>query len=489
MERLKAELERVQQQQQQQQQQQHDQQSLREALRRFEELYNFAPVSLISLDRRGMILDLNEGAARLLAFPMEWLRDRPFLVFVAKHEVSRFLEFLAFLRREPRIETASFDLFINDRLVPVQLSIKSSLRGHEVVYRLAIVDVSEAKAMDKVLKETLNNWHSLVENAPDTIMTVDRKTAITFVNRATWGYSARALIGTRLTQYVSKADGIKMEKCIAAAFESYRSSTCEMSGVNGDKERWYSFSFGPVLDQLKHAPTTTVTVREITNHKRTEESLRASREQLREFAARLDEVREEERKRVAREIHDELGQSLTILKMDLAWVQNKTQNGMRKKIGSMIAEVDQTIEKVREIVTELRPSILDEFGLSEAIEWQLSQFQERTGVRGIFESSSETLNLSREVGAALFRVVQEALTNVMRHAGAAEVRIAIRSTEDLLSISIADNGKGITREQIDNPKSFGIVGMKERVHRAGGQLNIYSSPGRGTRIEISTPVK
>src|SRR5262249_57943178 len=97
MERLKAELERVQ--QQQQQQLQHDQQSLREALRRFEELYNFAPVSLISLDRRGMILDLNEGAARLLAFPMEWLRDRPFLVFVAKHEVSRFLEFLAFLRR------------------------------------------------------------------------------------------------------------------------------------------------------------------------------------------------------------------------------------------------------------------------------------------------------------------------------------------------------------------------------------------------------
>src|SRR5262249_8255145 len=163
-----------------------------------------------------------------------------------------------------------------------------------------------------------------------------------------------------------------------------------------DEERWYSFSFGPVQDEGKHAPTTTVTIRDITNHKRTEESLRASREQLREFAARLDEVREEERKRVARQIHDGLGQSLTILKMDLAWVQSKTQDGLRKKIHSMIAEVDQTIEKVRQIVTELRPSILDEFGLSDAIEWQLSQFQQRTGIRGIFESSSEISHLSRD---------------------------------------------------------------------------------------------
>ena len=141
-----------------------------------------------------------------------------------------------------------------------------------------------------------------------------------------------------------------------------------MKGANGDKERWYSFSFGSVQSHFKHAPTTTVTIRDITKHKRTEESLRASREQLREFAARLDGVREEERMRVAREIHDELGQALTILKMDLAWIMSKPQNRTHKKIKSMIAEVDQTIQKVRQIVTELRPSILDELGLSAAIE-------------------------------------------------------------------------------------------------------------------------
>src|SRR5437867_6011195 len=193
--------------------------------------------------------------------------------------------------------------------------------------------------------------------------------------------------------------------------------------------------------------------------------------------------------RVAREIHDELGQALTILKMDLAWIMSKPQNRTHKKIKSMIAEVDQTIQKVRQIVTDLRPSILDELGLSAALEWQLSQFQERTGIRGIFESSNESLDLSRDVSAALFRVVQEALTNVMRHASASDVRISIESAVDRLLIFITDNGKGVTRQQINDPKSFGIVGMKERVHRVGGQFNIYSSPGRGTRIEISAPTK
>ena len=488
VERLQAKVEELQQQQKQEEHQQTREQ-LREALRRYEELYHFAPISLISLDKAGMILDLNEQAGRLLAFPIEWLRQRPFVVFVARQDVSRFLNFLARLRQVPATETAALELFINDRVVPVQLSIGSSLRGLDVIYRLAILDLSETKAIENQLKETLNNWFSLVENAPDTIMTVDRKARITFCNRPLWGYSTRALAGTTLTEFVSEIDRVKMEKCVAVAFDPGHSSTCEVKGANGDKERWYSFSFGPVQSHFKHAPTTTVTIRDITKHKRTEESLRASREQLREFAARLDGVREEERMRVAREIHDELGQALTILKMDLAWIMSKPQNRTHKKIKSMIAEVDQTIQKVRQIVTELRPSILDELGLSAAIEWQLSEFQERTGIRGIFESSSETLNLSRDVGAALFRVVQEGLTNVMRHAGATEVRIGIKSAKDVLSILIIDNGKGITKQQISNPKSFGIVGMKERVHRVGGQLNIYSSPGRGTRIEISTPLQ
>ena len=232
-------------------------------------------------------------------------------------------------------------------------------------------------------------------------------------------------------------------------------------------------------------------IRDISKYKHREELLRASREQLRDFAARLETVREEERSRIAREIHDELGQALTILKMDLAWLHRRTsaKDGARKKVKSMIGYVDQTIDQVRTLVSELRPSILDEMGLPAAVEWQLSQFQERTGIRGIFESSAEEFTLPPDVAAALFRVVQEGLTNVMRHAGARQVRVSLKAAGGVLRIAITDNGKGISRQQLNDRRSFGIVGMRERVHRLGGEFNIFSGPGRGTRLEIAAPLK
>jgi signal transduction histidine kinase len=302
------------------------------------------------------------------------------------------------------------------------------------------------------------------------------------------------LLGTRLTDYVSDEDRPKLQKCIDTAFRFNKSSICEVSDVNGEKERWYSLSFGAVREPKRlttTTTTTTVTIRDVTRHKRTEDVLRASREQLREFAARLDQVREEERTRVAREIHDDLGQALTIFKMDLAWLQGKTKGAdvARKKIKAMIRDVDQTIERFRRIVSELRPSILDEMGLTAALEWQVAQIQQRTGIRCIFETTKEDFNLPPDTAAALFRVVQEALTNVVRHAGARQVRVTLRPAADILRIAITDDGKGLARNQVDDRKSFGIVGMRERVHRIGGEFKIFSGPGRGTRLEIAAPLK
>jgi PAS domain S-box-containing protein len=511
VERLRTELQQLKQQYErhQQGQQQYgygqdngDHEQVRDALRGFEGLYDFAPVSFLTLDRRGMILALNERAARLFAFPVEWLRDRPFLAFVAKRDVTHFLETLSRLRQTAGSQdTIDIDISISDRLIPVQIWIGSFTRGVELIYRLAILELTDVKSVEKELKETLNNWYSLVESAPDVIMTVDREGKIRFANRHTWGYLTRALVGTQLTDYISEKDRTRLTKAIATAFDRDESSVCEVRGTYGDKERWYSFGFGPGLNSSRRTDpldtpatntTTTVTIRDITAHKRTEQSLRASREQLREFAARLEQVREDERTRVAREIHDELGQALTILKMDLAWVQNKTgpnSNGARAKLKSMIAEVDLTIERVRKIVSELRPSILDELGLTAALEWQVSQFQERTGIRGIFESNNENFRLGADTAAALFRVVQEALTNVVRHADARQVRVSLKSAGRVLRIAITDNGKGIAPRQINDRKSFGIVGMRERVHRIGGEFNIFSGQGRGTRLEIAVPLK
>ena len=235
-------------------------------------------------------------------------------------------------------------------------------------------------------------------------------------------------------------------------------------------------------------------IRGITKHKRREESPRVSREQLRELAARLDVVREEERTRIARELHDELGQILAILKLDLAWLYGKTKTktktieDARKKIKAMIGYVDQTIDHIRAIVSELRPSILDEMGLPAAVEWQVSQFQERSGIRFIFECSREDFNLEPDIAAALFRIVQEALTNAMRHAQARQVRVSMKAAGGVLRIAITDNGKGVSRQQLNDRRSFGIIGMRERVHRIGGEFNIFSGPGRGTRLEIAAPL-
>ena len=467
-----------------------------ESLQCYEELYDLAPVSFLTLDRRATIVGLNKAAGRLLGFPTEWLRERPFLVFVSRRDVSRFLNLLNRVRHlRDHYETMDIQLSIGGQPVPVQVSIKASMRDGSIVYRMAVVDLTESKRVESELRETLSNWNCLVQNAADLILTVDRKGKITFMNRDAWGYSKSGVIGTLLADYVSEADRGNLRKCIASAFASTKPASCEILRMDGEEEHCYSFSFGPVripaTATTTAASTTTVTIRDITHHRRLEESLRESREQLRDFAARLEQVREEERTRVAREIHDELGQALTIFKMDLAWLQGKTNGAdvARKKIKSMIQHVDQTIEHVRKIVSELRPSILDDMGLTAALEWQVAQFQKRTGIRSNLESSSEDFNLPRDTAAALFRVVQEALTNVMRHAGARHVQVALKPGADVLRIAITDDGRGLTRERINDQKSFGIIGMTERVHRIGGEFNIFSGPGKGTRLEIAVPIK
>ena len=471
--------------------------SLRDSVGPYKELYEHAPVGILKLDRRGCIIELNETAARLLGFPMAWLLQRPFLVFVARHDVARFMTLLTRGRQRPGQQTAEIDLFVDFQAVPVQMLIRPAAGSNALTYQMVIVDLSEKRRIEKELgelKEVSRNWHSLIENASEIIMMIDRSGEIAFVNRSAWGYSTRALIGTRLSNYVLGRDRAKLEKCIAQALDSRELSNCEVSDVNDEKDRWYNFGFRSIQTAAETEDPNQkliVTIREISEYKRNEESLRASREQLRELLGRLDAVREDERTRVAREIHDELGQALTILKMDLSWLHSKAvdEGPRRKKIKSMITYVDQTIERVRRIVSELRPSILDELGLIAAIEWQLAQFQERTGIRGKFESNAEPgkFESNPDVTAALFRVVQEALTNVMRHAGATEVSIKLKDADHCLRIAISDNGRGITHEQINDRRSFGIVGMRERIHRIGGTINIYAPPGRGTRLEISTP--
>lgn len=231
--------------------------------------------------------------------------------------------------------------------------------------------------------------------------------------------------------------------------------------------------------------------REIAERRRAEEHLKNSQENLRALAARLQSVREEEWTRIAREIHDELGQALTGLKMDLTWVANKLmpeQKTLSAKTRSMFELIDGTIQSVRKISTRLRPEVLDELGLAPAIEWQAKEFQKRSGIRCKVSLPSSGLALDRERSTAAFRVFQELLTNTARHANATRIDIAMRVESGALVLQIDDNGEGIDESIIFSPKSLGLLGMRERVLPFGGRVEITGVRGEGTRVKVSIPL-
>ncbi|HKA39258.1 MAG TPA: response regulator [Burkholderiales bacterium] len=231
-------------------------------------------------------------------------------------------------------------------------------------------------------------------------------------------------------------------------------------------------------------------LREIAEHKLTEQRLRESQENLRALAARLQSVREEEQIRIAREVHDGLGQALTGLKMDLTWVVGKLQPDQEplvKKIGSMFLLIDETIHSVRKIASGLRPELLDEAGLAAAIGWHARDFQQRTGIRCLVDVPPDSDGLDMERSTAVFRIFQEVLTNVARHANATRVDVSMRRDDTRFTLEVRDNGKGITPGTIHDPRSLGLLGMRERVLPFDGRIEISGSRGKGTRVVVLLP--
>jgi signal transduction histidine kinase len=229
---------------------------------------------------------------------------------------------------------------------------------------------------------------------------------------------------------------------------------------------------------------------EISERERTQDELGQSRERLRKLALHLQYVREEEAKRIAREIHDELGQALTALKFDLHWLARKLppdQLPLHGKIQTMSNLINMTVQTVRRISSELRPGLLDDFGLSAAMEWQTKEFAERTGISCDFVSNPENIVLDQNRSIAVFRIFQETLTNIARHANATEIEAILKETESDVNLEVRDNGKGITEKQLSDSRSFGVIGMHERVNSFGGELRINGTEDKGTTVAVRIP--
>ncbi len=230
---------------------------------------------------------------------------------------------------------------------------------------------------------------------------------------------------------------------------------------------------------------------DITGRKEAEEELKNSREQLRSLLAHLQSVREDERARISREIHDELGQVLTALKIDLSWVikrLNKDQKPLYEKTRLMSQLVDMNIQTVKRICAELRPGLLDVLGLTAALEWQAEEFQERTGITCDIVIDPDNISLERDLSTAIFRIFQETLTNIARHARAKKVAASLKEKDGELILKVKDDGKGITEKQMSSPKSIGLIGMKERVHYLGGKVKITGIKNKGTTVIVDIPL-
>src|SRR3972149_5265729 len=223
----------------------------------------------------------------------------------------------------------------------------------------------------------------------------------------------------------------------------------------------------------------------------TDEDLEKSRQKFRNLSAHLQDLREAERKYIAAELHDELGGLFTAIKMELSLMTSNTsgnQEKLRRAGESLVKLADTGIETVRRISMELRPEILDHLGLISAIQWYMSEFQKRARIRCKCLLSKEDIQMNKNRTTAVFRILQEAMTNVARHSEATKVTVEVKKDEDTMIMKIEDNGKGINEEKINDPFSFGLLGMQERTLYLGGELKISGTPNKGTRVMATIPI-
>ena len=306
------------------------------------------------------------------------------------------------------------------------------------------------------------------------------------------GYTAPEIIGRHFSCFYASEDAAA-GKPAANLREATERGRCETQGwrMRKDGSRyWADVVISPVRDEGGALLGFAKVTRDLTERRRADERVEHHRRQLRELAARAEAAREAERIHIAREIHDELGQALTALRIDLAWLRKRLPRGtadLAGKIDGMAAIIDGTADALQRVATELRPGVLDQVGLPAAVQWQASDFQARTGIACQVELAVQQPELDSGRATAAFRILQEALTNVARHSEATRVLIRFAVSPGALELAVQDNGRGITKGALADPRSLGLAGIRERATDLGGTVAITGTPGRGTTVTLSMP--
>ncbi len=332
----------------------------------------------------------------------------------------------------------------------------------------------------------------LFEQAPQAIVLLDAMHRIVGVNRefsGVFGYTLQEAVGRTLAELIVPEELRDQERSYRESVEGGELIDAEVVRRRKNGSR-LEVSMLRVPVSLPRGETVDFAIyRDITSRKRMENELLHSFEQMRALTAHLQTVREEERTRVAREIHDELGQDLTAIKIQVSSIMRglPADPGQAEKTESTLQLIDDTIQSVRRISTDLRTQIPDDLGLLGAIEWAGEEFENRTGVKCRLDLPREEVVTDRARAAAVFRIFQESLTNIARHASAAEVNVRLARENGSLILQVDDNGKGLPTEALSAATSIGILGMRERASLVGGELIITSIQGKGTTVKVRVP--
>ncbi|MGO9951258.1 MAG: ATP-binding protein [Dissulfurispiraceae bacterium] len=387
-----------------------------------------------------------------------------------------------------------------DKIPPDDMQrVVHELRVHQIELEMQNEELSFAQLE---LEASREKYFDLYNLAPVGYITLNEKGIITEANLTAavlLGQDRSHLLRQPLVRFIYGEDQDLYYLCHKQLLETKTQQVCEMRMARKDGTHMWvrvDISKAHALDDMT---VTKVVVADIDLRKKAEEdrqkatiALKESHEQLRHLAAHLQTVREEERKRTALEIHDELGQNLTALKMELSRIDAKLANTLGNKaiaeqLHTAISHVSATIGTVNQICTNLRPTLLDHVGIEAAIEWQAEEFQKESGVECAVDFDSGMLTVDKDIANALFRVFQEALANVLKHSQATKVEASLKKKDGKLVLEIHDNGVGVTKKQTSKRHSFGLLGMRELLHFLGGTLSVEGKGQNGTTVTVIIP--
>jgi PAS domain S-box-containing protein len=405
------------------------------------------------------------------------------------------------------------------------------LQVSQIELELQNSELLELQQARSNVEAALARYTDLYDYAPMGYFTIDRKGSLCEVNlngASLIGMERASLTGRSMRSFISARYRGNFDSFMARVFASHLKAACELEFINARKRAFFAHVEANVDDagqkcflvvkditankivddavqralrelDAKVTERTAELVRanellksEIAERKRAEQALEQSKHMLRELAAHQDRIKEEERKRIAREIHDDLGQNLLALRIDASMLHARTGKAhpkLHKKVADALTHIDLTMKSVRSIINNLRPDVLD-LGLPAAFAWQVADFQRRTRIECqlVVDESDFADGLDENLAAALFRVLQESLNNVAHHAKASKVLIKLQRAEDRLTMTIADNGIGMLPGRRRSPSSFGLIGIRERVERLGGALDVGGAPGSGTALNVTIPL-